>query len=105
MTFLPDRSRARASASVADMSGAIAGKKSTASASRSISDWASVVARTPNGSMPAITPASTPSLGSVHTRHPTSSRSGWAATARIKDWPLRPAPHWITRIGTIAPSS
>ena len=46
--------------------------------------------RTPSGSMPAISPASTPCLASDVTYTPTSSKFGLLAKWRIEIWPIEP---------------
>ncbi len=57
----------------------------------------SVVAVTPRAPMPAISPASRPTLASLDTQQPTNSSSGWAATPSMAARPTLPVAHWITR--------
>ena len=59
--------------------------------------------RSRGGSWPMRVPTSTPSLASLCTQQPASSRSGWASTPSIAARPTLPVAHWITRYATVPP--
>src|SRR4051812_4746565 len=56
-----------------------------------------LVAVTPSGSIPRISPTSTPLLLSEWTQHPASSRSGWSRMPSMAALPTLPVAHWMTR--------
>src|SRR5262249_29066145 len=67
------------------------------SASSASSASTSHVAATPNGAMPASSPASRPSFERPCTQQPTSSSSGCSAMPWMAARPTPPVAHWITR--------
>src|ERR1700756_2747445 len=56
-----------------------------------------LVAVTPSGDVPMISPTSLPPLASECTQQPTSSSSGWSSTPLIAAVPTDPVAHWMTR--------
>ena len=73
------------------------GMWATQSASRARISSRSLLASTPTGSLPAISPASRPALAGDVTYTPASSRSGWSRMALIEWRPTLPVAHWTTR--------
>ena len=61
-----------------------------------------LVAATPSGSIPRISPTSTPFLLSEWTQHPTSSRSGWSRMPSMAALPTLPVAHWMTRTAPLS---
>src|ERR1700739_1639321 len=55
-----------------------------------------LVAVTPSGDVPTISPTSLPPLASECTQQPTSSSSGWSSTPLIAAVPTDPVAHWMT---------
>ena len=95
-TFLPARSARDMWSMFCAASAAVGPKWASASAGTASAASMSVVASTPIGPIPAISPASRPCFPGSLTMQPTISKSGCATSSRITIFPTKPVPWTIT---------